>query len=144
MAQRMDVGGPVAVEEQSTAELVQHASEQITRLVKDELALARAELTDKGRHAGLGAGLLGGGGLVALYGVGVLIITAVLALALVLPDWLAALIVGVALLLIAGVMALVGQSQVRQAVPPMPEEAAQSIRTDLESVSAAMRHRGRP
>lgn len=146
MSQRMDVEAPVrpvTVEEQSTAELVQHASEQITRLVKDELALARAELTDKGRHAGMGAGLLGGGGLVALYGVGVLVITAVLALALVLPDWLAALIVGVALLVIAGILALVGGSQVRRAVPPMPAEAAQSIRTDLESVGAAMRYRGR-
>jgi uncharacterized membrane protein YqjE len=143
MSQRMDVGGPVRVDERSTAELVQHASEQIIRLVKDELALARVELAEKGRHAGRGAGLLGGGGLVALYGLGALVIAAVLGLAVVVPTWLAALIVGAALLVIAGLLALSGGFQVRQAVPPVPDEMAQSVRTDLESVAAAMRYRGR-
>jgi hypothetical protein len=144
MSQQMDVGGPVRVEDRSTAELVQQASEQITRLVKDELALARSELASKGRHAGAGAGLLGGGGLIALYGLGALIVAAGLGLAVVMPGWLAALIVGGVLLVIAGLMALVGREQVRQAVPPVPQEAAHSIRTDLESVGAAMRYRGRP
>jgi hypothetical protein len=144
MSQQMYVGGPLRVEEQSTAELVQHASEQITRLVKDELALARAELASKSRHAGAGAGLLGGGGLIALYGLGALIVAAGLGLAVVLPGWLAALIVGGILLVIAGLMALIGREQVRQAVPPVPREAANSVRTDFESVTAAMRYRGRP
>src|SRR5918997_4544756 len=83
--------------DQSTSELVQRASEQISRLVKDELALAKAELTEKGKHAGVGVGLFGGGGVLALYGVGVLIITFVLLLDLVLPAWAAALIVTVVL-----------------------------------------------
>jgi hypothetical protein len=145
MSQPTYGGGPVrVVDDQSTAELVQHASEQITRLVRDELALARAELAEKGRHAGMGAGLLGGGGLVALYAVGVLIIAAVLGLAVVMPDWLAALIVGVVLLLVAGIMALTGRQQVKQAVPPVPEGTARSVRADVESVTAAVRHRGRP
>src|SRR5688572_31389683 len=91
-------GGPARpVGEQSTSELVQRASEQISRLVRDELALAKAELAEKGRHAGIGVGLFGGGGALALYGLGVLITTAILALDLVMAAWLAALIVGVVL-----------------------------------------------
>lgn len=126
---------------QSTAELVQHATEQITRLVREELALARAELSEKGRHAGIGAGLLGGAGLLALYGVGVLLVVAVLALDEVMPAWLAALIVAVVLLLIAGGMALLGRQQVRQAVPPTPEQTAQSVRDDLDAMAHAVRDR---
>src|SRR3712207_4660756 len=109
--------------EPSTSELVQRASEQISRLVRDELTLAKAELTEKGKHAGIGVGLFGGGGVLALYGLGVLIATAILALDIVMPAWLAALIVGVVLFAAAGILALVGKKQVKQAVPPMPTAA---------------------
>lgn len=126
---------------QSTAELVQHASEQIARLVREELALARLELAEKGRHAGLGAGLFGGAGLLALYGVGVLVAVAVLALAEALPAWLAALIVAVVLLVIAGGMAMLGRRQVRQATPARPEEVSRSVRADLDAMAAAVRDR---
>lgn len=128
----------------STGELVQQASEQVSRLVRDELALARAELAVKGRHAGLGAGLFGGSGLVALYALGVLILAAVAGLAEAVPTWLSALIVGVALLLIAAIMAMLGRRQVRQAVPPMPKEATDGVREDLAAVRLAVRERGRP
>lgn len=131
-------------ETQSTAELVQHASEQVIRLLREELALARLELTEKSRHAGIGAGLLGGAGLLTLYGLGVLLIVAVLALDEVMPVWLAALIVAVALLLIAGGMALLGRRQVRRAVPPMPRETAHSVRADLGAMAAAVKDRGHP
>src|SRR5690348_10718686 len=83
--------------EASTAELVRLAADQVSRLVRDELQLARMEMSVKARRFGVGAGLFGTAGVVALYGLGVLIATAVLALALVLPAWLAALIVAVAL-----------------------------------------------
>jgi len=66
--------------DQSTSELVQKASEQITRLVRDEIALAKAELTEKGKHAGIGVGLFGGGGVLALYGVGALLATLIIVL----------------------------------------------------------------
>jgi uncharacterized membrane protein YqjE len=132
------------VDRQSTGELVQHASEQIARLVREELALARIELSEKGRHAGKGAGLLGGGGLLALYGIGLLLIVAVLALAEAMPGWLAALIVTVVVFLVAGGMALWGRKQVRQAVPAMPEETAQSVRADVDRVTAAVRDRSVP
>lgn len=129
--------------EPSTAELVQRATEQVSRLVRDELALARAELTQKGKHAGIGIGLFGGGGALALYGLGALVAATILLLALVLPAWAAALIVAVVLFLIAGVLALVGKKQVSQAVPPMPEATVRSVRADVDTVAAAVKDRGR-
>ncbi|MCM0677209.1 phage holin family protein [Micromonospora phytophila] len=129
--------------EPSTAELVQRATEQVSRLVRDELALARAELTQKGKHAGIGIGLFGGGGALALYGLGALVATAILLLDLVLPAWAAALIVAVVLFAMAGVLALVGKKQVSQAVPPVPAAAVRSVRADVDTVTAAVKDRGR-
>ncbi|MGH3716433.1 MAG: phage holin family protein [Micromonosporaceae bacterium] len=114
----------------STPELVRQASDQLSRLVRDEMALARAELRDKGRHAGVGVGLFSGAGLVALYGVAGVLAAVVLALALVMPGWLAALLVGLVLLATAGVMALVGRGQLRRVAPPYPREALQGAKTD--------------
>ncbi|MFC0533676.1 phage holin family protein [Phytohabitans kaempferiae] len=117
-----------------TGDLVRQAAEQISRLVRDELALARAEMMQKGKRAGAGAGLLGGGGVAALYGVAALVATVVLALAEAIPAWLSALIVTVALFAVAGVLALVGRRQVARAVPPVPREAARSVRADIGEV----------
>ena len=125
--------------EPSTAELVQRATEQISRLVRDELALARVELTQKGKHAGIGIGLFGGGGVMALYGTGALVATVILLLALVMPAWLAALIVAVALFVLAGILALVGKKQVSRAVPPVPEATVRSVRADVDTVAAAVK-----
>jgi uncharacterized membrane protein YqjE len=125
-------------DEPSTGELVSRLSEQVSRLVRDELALAKVELVEKGKRAGIGAGLFGGAGLFAGYGVGVLIATLILALALVWPAWLAALVVGVVLLAVAGVVALVGKKQVSQATPPIPTEAVQSAKADVQTVKAAV------
>ncbi|GIJ77579.1 Putative Holin-X, holin superfamily III [Micromonospora phaseoli] len=129
--------------EPSTAELVHRATEQVSRLVRDELALARAELTEKGKHAGIGIGLFAGGGAFAFYGLGALITAAILLLALVLPAWAAALIVAAAVFLIAGVLALIGKRQVGQAVPPVPQATVRSLRADVDVVSAAVKDRGR-
>ena len=127
--------------EPSTAELIKRATEQISTLVRDEMALARAELTAKARHAGKGAGLFGGAGLVAVFGLAGVLGAIVLLLALVMPAWAAALIVGAALLVLAGLMALVGRGQVRQAVPPMPTEAMRDVRADIHAVSGAVEDR---
>ncbi len=129
--------------EPSTAELVQRAVEQVSRLVRDELALARAELTEKGRRAGIGVGLLAAGGALAFFGLGALITAAILLLALVLPAWAAALIVAAALFLVAGVLALIGKRQVGKAVPPVPQATVHSLRADVDVLSAAVRDRGR-
>jgi uncharacterized membrane protein YqjE len=133
--------GPAA--EQSTAELVQRATEQVSKLVRDELALARAELAEKGRRAGIGVGLFGGGGALALYGLGALIAAIVLLLALAMPAWVAALVVAVVLFVGAGILALAGRKQVGQAAPVVPTAAAQSVRADVDAVTSAVRDRGR-
>ncbi|WP_410625405.1 phage holin family protein [Amycolatopsis sp. cmx-8-4] len=120
--------------ERSVGELVSDLSDEVKRLVRDEIRLGVFELQHKGRKMGFGAGLFGAAGLLALFGVGALVATAILALALVVPGWLAALIVAVALFLIAGVAALVGKKEVTQAVPPVPEEAIAGVREDVDTV----------
>jgi uncharacterized membrane protein YqjE len=123
----------------STAELVSQLSEQVSTLVRDELALARAELTEKGKRAGVGAGLLGGGGVLALYGVGALLFTIGALLALAMPAWLAALIVTVVLFAAAGIVALIGKKQVKQAVPPAPTAAVDSTKKDVDAIKTGLR-----
>lgn len=127
-------GDGSAAPESSTGELVKQLTEQVATLVRDELKLAQVEMTRKGRQAGLGAGLLGGGGLIALYGAGCLIACAVIGLSHVVQPWLAALIVGAALLAIAGVVVLMGKGRIRQATPPVPAEAADSVKADVETI----------
>ena len=114
---------------------MQRASEQLSRLVRDEIALAKAELAEKGKHAGIGIGLFGGGGVLALYGMGALVATLIIVLDLFLPLWLAALIVTVTLFLVAGVLGLIGKSQVTKAVPPEPKAAIESVKADVDEVS---------
>ncbi|GAA3832966.1 phage holin family protein [Sphaerisporangium flaviroseum] len=118
----------------STAELIRHLSGEVSRLVRDEIRLATLELTRKGRRAGLGAGLFGGAGVVALYGGGALVAALILLVAQALAPWVAALIVGVVLLVVAAVLALVGKRQVAKATPPLPQEAIQSLKADVDVV----------
>jgi len=125
---------PAVGPDASAGELVKHLSEQVSRLIRDELKLAEYEMTRKAKRMGRGAGMFGGSGLVALYGIGCLLAAAIIGLASVLPAWAAALIVGGALLVIAGVAALMGKSQVSKAVPPMPEQAVQSVKDDVEEI----------
>lgn len=123
----------------SVAELVNRLSNQTSRLVRDELKLAQAELQQKGKHAGIGLGVFSGAGLLAFFGVAALVTTAVLALALVLPGWAAALIVAAFLFIAAGIAALVGKKQVQQAAPP-PERTVASVKTDVQE----LKERGQP
>ncbi|GIM95131.1 phage holin family protein [Paractinoplanes toevensis] len=125
-------------EQQSTGDLVRQMSEQVSTLVREELTLARIEMVEKGKRAGVGAGLFGAAGALALYGLGALFVTVGALLALVMPAWAAALIVTVALFAAAGVAALVGKSQVSQALPPEPEAAMASGKRDVETVKDAI------
>jgi hypothetical protein len=125
---------PAVGSEASAAELVKHLTEQVSRLIRDELRLAEYEMTRKAKRMGRGAGMFGGSGLVALYGIGCLLAAAIIGLASVVPAWAAALIVGGALLVIAGVTALMGKTQVSKAVPPVPEQAVQSVKADVEEI----------
>jgi MFS family permease len=120
--------------EPSTGELVSEASRQVSKLVREELQLAQIEITAKAKKAGMGLGMFGASGVLALYGGGVLLAAGVLALALVVPGWLAALIVGGALMVVAGMTALVGKSRVAAAAPPVPERTVQSVKREVEAV----------
>jgi MFS family permease len=125
---------PAVVAEASTGDLVKNLSEQVSRLIRDELKLAEHEMTAKAKRAGRGVGMFGGSGLLALYGLGCLLAAAIIGLALVLPGWAAALIVGGALLIIAGIAALLGKSQFGQATPAVPEQTVQSVKADVEEI----------
>lgn len=127
--------GQAAPGERSTGELVKQVAEQVFVLVRDELTLARLEMTRKGKQAGTGIGMIGGGGLVAAYGVGCLIACAVIGISHV----LAALIVGAALLAIAGLAAVAGTGRLRDATPPVPSEAVDSVKADIGEVKRKVR-----
>jgi hypothetical protein len=123
------VGAP---SEASLAELIKQLSEQSSRLARQEVELAKAELAYKGKRASIGAGMFGGAGVFGFYGLGALIAAAILALATAVTAWLAALIIAVVLAAVAGVLALQGKTKVQQATPPVPEEATESVKEDVQ------------
>jgi Putative Actinobacterial Holin-X, holin superfamily III len=115
-------------------ELVKQATEQLSDLVRQEMRLAQAELTQKGRRAGRGGGLLAGAGVVAFVGFEGAVATAVIALGHVLDLWASALIITGVLFLIAGVLALLGRRQFGRATPAAPERAIASVRADVHEI----------
>jgi Putative Actinobacterial Holin-X, holin superfamily III len=123
---------PGAEDERSLSELSRDLANQSSALAQKEIELAKAELTMKGKRLGIGIGAFGAAGLIALYAVGALTAAAILALAIVLDAWLAALIVGLVYGAVAGVLALTGKQKVEQATPPVPEEAIESTKADVK------------
>lgn len=121
-------------DEQTLGALVHQLSEQVPQLVRTEVQLAQAELTAKGKAAGVGIGAFGAAGVLALYAVLFLLAAAALGLALVVPGWAAALIVGVVVLIAAGVAAVVGKREVTQAVPPAPERTIENVKEDVATI----------
>ena len=120
------------LDEKSLAELTKRLTEQSSALAQKEVELAKAELAIKGKRIGIGVGAFGAAGLVALYAVGALVAAAILALAIVLDAWLAALIVGAGLAATAGILALTGKKKVEEGTPPAPEQAIESTKADVE------------
>jgi uncharacterized membrane protein YqjE len=120
--------------ERPTGELLKELSDQTTTLVRKEIELAKVELAEKGRHAGQGAGMFGAAGLLAIFAFACVTACAVLALATAVAAWLAALIVAVVYAAIAGVVALRGKKQISRATPPVPEQAVDSTKEDVEWV----------
>jgi uncharacterized membrane protein YqjE len=114
--------------------LVHQLSEQVPELIRSELRLAQAEVAEKGKKAGIGIGMFSAAGLLAFFGVAALITTAILALALVLPAWLAALIVALVILAAAGGVAVAGKKEVEQATPAAPEMAIAGVKEDVATV----------
>ena len=114
--------------------VVHRLSEQIPELVRSEIRLAQAEITEKGKRAGIGVGLFSTAGLFALYGLAFLLFTVVVLIDLAVPLWAAGLIVTVVLLALAGVAALIGKRQVSQATPPAPEKAIAGVKQDVATI----------
>ena len=127
-----EFNGQSQLRDRPVGELLKQLSEQTSTLVRQELDLAKAELTEKGKQAGLGAGMFGGAGLFAVLALGALTACAILALDTAVAGWLAALIVAAVYGAIAGVLALTGKTKVQQATPPVPEQAVGSVKEDVE------------
>ena len=125
---------PAADGHPSVGELISRATEQISLLARQEVALAKEELAEKGRRAGRGGGLLGAAGAVGYAGLLVLAGAGVAALSLVLPVWAAALIMTGVLFALAGLLALIGRAQLRHATPPTPQATLGSVRADVEEI----------
>jgi len=129
----------LATDERSISELLQQLTEQTTRLTQKEIELAKTEAAAKGKRLGVGAGAFSGAGLFALYALGAATTAAILGLAIVLDSWLAALIVAAAYLAIAGILALIGRSNVQAATPPVPEQAVDSVKQDVRLAKEKVR-----
>jgi membrane protein len=126
----------MAQDERPVAELLKELSEQTSTLVHQELELAKLELAQKGKRAGIGAGMFGGASVVGAYAVGALTAAIVLLLATAVAGWLAALIVAATYGLVAGGLALAGRAQVQEAAPPVPQQATESVKEDVQWAKA--------
>jgi len=131
---------PNPAAEASLGELMTRLSSQTSRLVRDEIRLAQKEFSESAKHAGIGAGLFSAAGLVAVFGLGSLIASAIAALSLALPVWAAALIVAVVLFAVAGVAGLVSKKQLGQA-SPAPEMTVANVKQDIQEVKDARHDR---
>jgi Flp pilus assembly protein TadB len=120
--------------EASVSDLVKQASEQISQLMRQELRLAQAEMKQKGKRFRTGGGLFSGAGVVGFIALQALAATAIVALDLVWPLWVSALVVAAVLLAVAAVLAAVGKKQVSQAAPPAPEQAIDSVKADVAKI----------
>jgi hypothetical protein len=121
-------------QEHTAGQLVTMLSEQVSVLIRDELKLARLEMTSKGKQAASGTGMFGVSSVVAVYGVGCLLACAIIAISGAVAAWLAALIVGVALLAAAGCAALLGRRRLAGVAPPVPEQAVAEVKADIEEI----------
>ena len=125
--------------ERPLGELLKQLSEETTRLVHQELELAKAELAQKGRQAGLGAGLFGAAGAIGFLALAALTTCFILALDAAMPAWLAALLVAVVYGGLAAVLAVRGRAKVRQATPPLPEQTIETVKEDVQWAKTQMR-----
>jgi uncharacterized membrane protein YqjE len=128
----MDTTDQNELRERPTADLLKELSDHTTTLVKQEIDLAKAELSEKGKKAGLGAGMFGGAGLFGVFAFAALTTCIIAALESPLNLWLAALIVAVVYAVVAGVLALQGRNKVKEAGPPVPEQTTESVKEDVQ------------
>jgi uncharacterized membrane protein YqjE len=127
-----DIANGGELRERPIGELLKQLSQETTTLVRQELELAKAEVAEKGKKAGAGAGMFGAAGASALLGLGAVSAAIIVALDGAMPLWLAALIVGLVWLAAAGVLAMQGRDKVQEATPPVPEQATESVKEDVQ------------
>lgn len=120
------------LKERSTGELIRELSEQVRTLARQEIELAKAEMTEKGKHAGVGAGLLAGAAVAGLLTLGAMTAVLILALAEAIPAWGAALVVTALWAMFAAVLALLGRERLGEVGQPMPEKTAESVKEDVQ------------
>ena len=130
---------PDDARDRPVGELMKELANETTTLVRQELELAKAEMGQKAKRAGLGAGMLGGAGVAALLALGALTACLILALDGALPNWLAALVIALVWAAVAGVLALVGRQRVKEAGPPKPEQTVETVKADVEVVKERAR-----
>jgi hypothetical protein len=118
---------------------MQALTAQTTSLAQKEIELAKAEMAVKGKRIGIGVGAFSGAGLLAVFAFGGLTAAAILGLATVVASWLAALIVAVVYLLIAGGLGLAGRSKVEAGTPPMPEQTVASVKDDVRETKEKLK-----
>ena len=123
--------------EPTVADLVDRMTEQTTRLVRDELRLARVEYTEKAKQGGTATGLFGAGAVLAWFGLGCLLATLILVLALFLPAWAAALIVTVVVFIAAGIAALLGKKKA-EGLTPVPERTVETVQRDIDEIKESI------
>ncbi|QTE29677.1 phage holin family protein [Pengzhenrongella sicca] len=130
---------PGSGERPSIGELFSRLSEQSSQLVRAEIELAKAELAQKAKASAIGIGLFVAAGLLAFFAFAVLIATAILGLAEAVPAWLAALIIGVALLVVTAILALVGKKSLDRGLPPTPERTTENVKQDVTAIKEGLR-----
>ena len=129
-----DANGQTDLRERPMGELLKQLADDTGTLVRQEIELAKAELSEKGKRAGIGAGMFGGAGVLGLFAIGALTATFILLLATAMDAWLAALIVTVVYGAVAGVLALMGKKKVKEATPAAPERTVETVKEDVEWV----------
>jgi hypothetical protein len=120
------------LKDQPLADLLRQLSQETATLVRQEIELAKAEVTQKGKTAGVGVGIVGAAGVVALLALGALTACLVLALDIVMPAWLAALIVAIVFGGVAAFLGLRGKEKVQEAGAPVPEQTVETVKEDIE------------
>jgi uncharacterized membrane protein YqjE len=132
MATNGNNDGSADLRERPIGELLKQLSEETTTLVRQELDLAKAEVAQKGQKAGKGAGMFGGAGIMGFLALAALTAALIMAIDKATANWVAASIVGVVYAAVAGVLALQGRNKIQEAVPPVPEQAAESVKEDVQ------------
>jgi uncharacterized membrane protein YqjE len=135
--------GDTELRDRPVGELLKELSTQTTTLVRKELELAKAEMAEKGKRAGLGAGMFGAAGLFGLLALAALTACLIAALATAMELWLAALIVAAVYTAIAATLGLLGRQKTREATPPAPEQAIESTKEDVQWAKSRMRSASR-